>query len=99
DQLDDPSKAKRIQIIAAVSWVVIIGAWSLQRALNPDPLDLQAVVDVKTHPIASALGALLPSIILASFAYWTCGLVLRHLSRDYRPMVFSLLGLWALEQS
>jgi hypothetical protein len=73
-------ETKHAQIIAAVFCVVIVGAWSIQRAFYPDAHDVQAIVDVRTHPLASALGALLPSIILAPFAYWIFGFVLRRIA-------------------
>jgi hypothetical protein len=74
---------KRIQILAAVSWVVLYGAWSIYTSLNPDPRDLQAVADVRYHPLASALGALTPSIVLAPIVYWMFGLALRQTFRRF----------------
>ncbi len=82
-QLDDPSKIKRIQILAAVSWLVLYGAWSIYTSLNPDPRDQQAVMDVRYHPIATVLGALAPSIILAPLVYWVFGLALRQTFRRF----------------
>ena len=38
----------------------------------------QAIADLRLHPLASVLGALMPSIVLAPLAYWGSGVILRR---------------------
>jgi hypothetical protein len=69
---------KRVQILGTILFVLVIGGTSVHRVLNPDPYDQQARIGVAEHPIASAIGAVAPSIILAPFVYWMFGRVFRR---------------------
>jgi hypothetical protein len=66
---------KPYRMLSAVL-LAFIGGWiSIRGALNPNSADsAQLLANLEAHPVASILGALLPSIVLAPFFYWLFGL-------------------------
>jgi len=78
------NQIRLFQVAAAVIWIAIVGGMNVIRALNPNVQDFQAVADVTYHPIASAMGALFPSVVLALPVYWGAGIFLRRLSAHYK---------------
>jgi hypothetical protein len=71
-------RTKRFQILATVLCVVVLGALQIHTALNPDPRDRQAVIDVTYHLFASALGSVFPLIVMAPIGYWISGRIFRR---------------------
>ena len=76
---ESQSRAKRWQILTTVSFVLVVGALEIYRALHPDPYNQQAVTDVTYHPLAYAIGSITPLIIAAPIAYWMFGRVFRRI--------------------
>ena len=71
------NESKRLQLAVVAAWVVLSGSMAIYRALEVDPADARAIA-LRLHPWASILGSLLPTVILAPFAYWLAGSGLRR---------------------
>lgn len=65
------------QILGTVIWLVTIGGLAAWRTFHPSPDDVQAVVGLRLHPVASFLGAIAPALILAPAVFWVLGRMLR----------------------
>jgi hypothetical protein len=65
--------SKKQRIINVGVMLVALTAMGEWRAMTPDPNNARQVYDVENHPIASALGAALPAVLLAPVAYWFYG--------------------------
>jgi hypothetical protein len=78
------SQIRLAQISAATLWVLCVGGLAINRAFHPNPYDFQALADLTYHPIASALGALAPSVVLSPLAYWWSGVVIRRYARRFK---------------
>src|SRR5581483_10518164 len=74
----DHNKPRKIAITAAI--VFSSAAVAVYHTFNPSPNDYQAMVDFHFHPIASVLGAVLPSFVLAPFTYWAAGRTMPRLA-------------------
>ena len=69
------------QIIMTAMCVLVAGGFAIHGALHPSRSNYdypQLVANLNAHPIASVLGALVPTVILAPFAYWMFGWILRR---------------------
>jgi hypothetical protein len=75
--------SKKQRIFFVVSLSLLLSGMAAWRALTPNPDNEQAVLDVETHPVASAVGAAIPSLLLAPFAYWFSGWCIAFANRRY----------------
>jgi len=68
-----PFMSKRLRIIAAVLYFVVIGGTAAYKTINGIDSDAQRRVDYEAHPIASVSGSVAPSLVIAPFLYWLLG--------------------------
>ena len=79
-----PKTIKHYQIVLTISVMLVLGWFAVHGTLNPAPHDSQARVDLAYHPIASILGALIGTVILAPFVYWMLGWILRRSAARFK---------------
>lgn len=80
-----PETIKRAQIVGTGLVVLVLGGLAVQRTLNPASYDHQAMIDLHFHPIASILGALLPTVIISvPFVYWIFGRIMRRMAARFK---------------
>ena len=77
-QITKPDKIKLLQMAVTSSWVLGSGWFAVERTLNPQ--SFQASIDLNEHPIASIIGALIPTVVLAPLAYWMFGPTARRIA-------------------
>lgn len=70
------------KIMGTVVVVLGIGAQAAYWALHPSPSDFQSIVDLQVHPIASLLGAMVPSVLCIPIVYWTFGKIFARMYKS-----------------
>ena len=95
---------KHRQIATTVAIVFSCAGMAVYRAINPSPGEYQAMVDLHFHPIASVLGAVLPSFVLAPLTYWAVGRTMPRLAtwgqsvkRQIFKSLYAVTGNWKAE--
>lgn len=74
-----PEEIRRYQIVGTILFVFVSAWFAIHQTLDPISSDRQRLlVNLEYHPIASFAGALFTTIILAPFAYWMFGRILRR---------------------
>lgn len=73
-----PDKFKLEQIGATLAGMVGCAAVVVYSTLNPAPNDFQAIAHLHFHPIITLVAPLFPALVLAPFAYWMVGRLLRR---------------------
>jgi hypothetical protein len=68
------------QVMCVATWLAASGGFAVQRTLTPHPYSLMGV-QLREHPFASILGALLPTIVLAPVVYFWSRRLLRWSGR------------------
>lgn len=85
-QSPEPVLGKKFQITLTATILILSAYHAVDRTMNPKADDLQGRLDLYYHPIASILGSLLPTIIIAPLAYWVFGRISRRVAAHYATL-------------